>query len=153
MGEPSVILEGVESGASADLLYSTVHGAGRVMSRTRAAGRSRPRWACNERGCDWVQGPGEHRPRDGRCPRCGQDSVGRRMVQLSPGEIDWPAATAELVAAGVELRGGGADEAPGAYKRLDAVLGYHADSIRVLHRLTPMGVAMAGADTFDPYKD
>jgi tRNA-splicing ligase RtcB len=153
MGEPSVILEGVESGASADLLYSTVHGAGRVMSRTRAAGRSRPRWACNDRGCDWVQGPGEHRPRDGRCPRCGQDSVGRRMVQLTPGEIDWPAATAELVAAGVELRGGGADEAPGAYKRLDAVLGYHADSIRVLHRLTPMGVAMAGADTFDPYKD
>jgi tRNA-splicing ligase RtcB (3'-phosphate/5'-hydroxy nucleic acid ligase) len=153
MGEPSVILEGVESDASADLLYSTVHGAGRVMSRTRAAGRSRPRWACTELGCDWVQGPGEHRPRDGRCPRCGQDSVGRRMVQLTPGEIDWAAATAELVAAGVELRGGGADEAPGAYKRLDTVLGYHAESIRVLHRLTPMGVAMAGADTFDPYKD
>jgi tRNA-splicing ligase RtcB len=75
------------------------------------------------------------------------------MVQFTPGEIDWPAATAQLVAAGVELRGGGADEAPGAYKRLDAVLGYHAASIRVLRRLTPMGVAMAGADMFDPYKD
>jgi tRNA-splicing ligase RtcB len=153
MGEPSVILEGVESDASSDLLYSTVHGAGRVMSRTRAAGRSRQRWACNDRECDWLQGPGEHKPRDGRCPQCGHDSLAKRMVQFTPGEIDWPAATAELVAAGVELRGGGADEAPGAYKRLDAVLGYHADSIRVLRRLTPMGVAMAGADMFDPYKD
>jgi tRNA-splicing ligase RtcB len=41
MGEPSVILEGVESPASASALYSTVHGAGRAMSRTAAAGRSR----------------------------------------------------------------------------------------------------------------
>jgi tRNA-splicing ligase RtcB len=74
-------------------------------------------------------------------------------VRLSPGVIDWDAARADLVAAGVELRGAGADEAPGAYKRLDAVLAHHADSIRILHRLTPIGVAMAGADTFDPYKD
>jgi tRNA-splicing ligase RtcB (3'-phosphate/5'-hydroxy nucleic acid ligase) len=37
MGEPSVILERVASDASADLLYNTVHGVGRVMSRTRAA--------------------------------------------------------------------------------------------------------------------
>jgi tRNA-splicing ligase RtcB (3'-phosphate/5'-hydroxy nucleic acid ligase) len=51
------------------------------------------------------------------------------------------------------LRGGGPDEAPGAYKRLDAVLGHHGDSVRVLHRLRPLGVAMAGAGTFDPYKD
>jgi tRNA-splicing ligase RtcB len=33
------------------------------------------------------------------------------------------------------------------------VLGYHSASIRILHRLTPIGVAMAGAETFDPYKD
>jgi len=26
-----------------------------------------------------------------------------------------------------------------------------ADTIEVVHRLTPLGVAMAGADTFDPY--
>ena len=153
MGEPSVILEGVDSPAGADLLYSTVHGAGRVMSRTRAAGKSRRRWACLNRDCDWFQGPGEHKPAGGACPRCGGTGLGRRMVQMTPGEIDWQQTNADLDAAGVELRGGGPDEAPGAYKRLDAVLGYHADSIRVLHRLRPLGVAMAGGDTFDPYKD
>ena len=153
MGEPSVILEGVDSPAGADLLYSTVHGAGRVMSRTRAAGKSRRRWACLNRDCDWFQGPGERKPADGACPRCGSTRLGRRMVQVTRGEIDWQQTNADLDATGVELRGGGPDEAPGAYKRLDAVLGYHADSIRVLHRLRPLGVAMAGGDTFDPYKD
>ncbi len=39
MGDMSVILEGVESSASRAALYSTIHGAGRVMSRTQAAGR------------------------------------------------------------------------------------------------------------------
>ena len=74
-------------------------------------------------------------------------------MQLQAGEIDWPATLAEMRAAGIELRGSGADEAPGAYKRLSDVLAYHEDTVRVLHRLAPLGVAMAGADTFDPYKD
>jgi tRNA-splicing ligase RtcB len=39
MGDNAVILEGIESEASADSLYSTVHGAGRIMSRTEARGR------------------------------------------------------------------------------------------------------------------
>ena len=39
MGDDAVILEGVESEASAASLYSTVHGAGRVMSRTDAKGK------------------------------------------------------------------------------------------------------------------
>ncbi len=39
MGDDSVIIEGIESDASEDIMYSTVHGAGRVMSRTRAAGK------------------------------------------------------------------------------------------------------------------
>jgi tRNA-splicing ligase RtcB (3'-phosphate/5'-hydroxy nucleic acid ligase) len=59
----------------------------------------------------------------------------------------------DLRRSGIHLRGGAADEAPGAYKRLDAVLAAHGDTIEVVHRLTPLGVAMAGADTFDPYKD
>ena len=67
------------------------------------------------------------------------------------GPIDF--GRADLRERGIELRGGAADEAPDAYKRLDEVLADHGDSIRVLHRLTPIGVAMAGADTFDPYKD
>ena len=54
---------------------------------------------------------------------------------------------------GVELRGAGVDESPHCYKRLPEVLEQHAGSIRVLHTLTPLGVAMAGENEFDPYKD
>ena|SRR5271154_1221088 len=39
MGEKSVILKGIESDEGKDSLYSTVHGAGRIMSRTQAAGK------------------------------------------------------------------------------------------------------------------
>ena len=51
------------------------------------------------------------------------------------------------------LLGGSADEAPEVYKRLSDVLAAHGDTIRVKHTLTPLGVAMAGRDVFDPYKD
>jgi tRNA-splicing ligase RtcB len=40
MGDDAVILSGVESDKAAESFYSTVHGAGRVMSRTEARGRS-----------------------------------------------------------------------------------------------------------------
>jgi len=40
MADDAVILSGVESETSAASFYSTVHGAGRVMSRTEARGRS-----------------------------------------------------------------------------------------------------------------
>ncbi|MEI3607152.1 RtcB family protein [Pseudogracilibacillus sp. SE30717A] len=39
MGDISVILQGVESEKSKEAFYSTVHGAGRIMSRTQAAGK------------------------------------------------------------------------------------------------------------------
>lgn len=55
--------------------------------------------------------------------------------------------------AGIELRGAGLDESPDCYKRLDRVLDAVGETVRILHRLTPVGVAMAGADEFDPYKD
>ena len=54
---------------------------------------------------------------------------------------------------GVELRGAGTDESPHAYKRLPEVLAYHDPTIRILHTLKPLGVAMAGEDESDPYKD
>ena len=41
MGDISVIVQGVESEESKKALYSTVHGAGRVMSRRQAAGKFR----------------------------------------------------------------------------------------------------------------
>lgn len=68
-------------------------------------------------------------------------------------KIDWAATLTRLREQGVELRGGGADEAPGAYKRLDEVLAHHEGTIEILHTLRPIGVAMAGANEVDPYKD
>lgn len=115
MGEDSVILAG--TGQSSDLLHSTVHGAGRVMSRTEAAGR-------------W-----------------------RRGRQIKRGVVNWTAVQDSLAERGIELRGGGADEAPEAYKRLDEVLEAHSDTIKVEQVLHPIGVAMAGPGTYDPFKD
>ena len=54
---------------------------------------------------------------------------------------------------GVVLRGGDVDEAPQAYRRLPEVLAAHEGTIRILHTLRPLGVAMAGKDIVDPYKD
>ena len=168
MGEDSVILTGsAHDGEKTGLLYSTVHGAGRVMSRTAAAGKSRKRWSCSNRDCDWVQQPGEPSPMvvagktkgaavtaaSGVCPRCGHGKLTKRWVQERPGLVDWDAARSELARRGVILKGGAADEAPQAYKRLDEVLAAHADTIELAHRLTPIGVAMATADTYDPFKD
>jgi tRNA-splicing ligase RtcB len=39
------------------------------------------------------------------------------------------------------------------YKRLDDVLDAHGETVRVRHRLRPIGVAMAGPDIADPYRD
>ena len=54
---------------------------------------------------------------------------------------------------GVTLVGADLDESPMAYRRLDDVLAHHTASTRVLHRLTPFVVVMAGEGEFDPFKD
>jgi tRNA-splicing ligase RtcB len=153
MGDRSVILEGVESSDATKSLYSTVHGAGRVMSRTKAAGRvrRRRRWACSHRDCDRLFETGAK----GGCPDHPTARVRKVWVeeQISPGAVDWPAVQARLRGEGIVLVGGGADEAPEVYKRLPDVLAAHGDSIRVKHTLRPLGVAMAGRDVVDPYKD
>ncbi len=41
MGDNAVIIEGIDSELSAKAMYSTIHGAGRVMSRTQAAGKAK----------------------------------------------------------------------------------------------------------------
>jgi tRNA-splicing ligase RtcB len=117
MGENSVIIEGVENEFGLASLYSTVHGAGRVMGRKQAKGK-------------WKKGV---------CLREGL--VSKEMMK------EW------ITRAGVELRGGGVDESPHCYKRLSSVLEAHAGMIKVLHTLTPVGVAMAGEKDLDPYKD
>ena len=129
MGDDSVILEGVGGTEAEESLFSTVHGAGRVMSRSQAAGRIRRRKRVVDGRQVWVQ------------------------EQVKPGVVDWPAVQARLREQGIVLVGGGADEAPEVYKRLPEVLAAHAGSIRVKHTLHPLGVAMAGRDVFDPYKD
>jgi tRNA-splicing ligase RtcB len=121
MAEPAVILEGVDSEESRRALHSTVHGAGRVMSRTKAAGKRK-----------WVKG---------RPVVVEEGAISRKMM------MNW------VREAGVELRGAGTDESPHCYKRLDEVLAYHKDTVRILHTLRPIGVAMAGEDERDPYKD
>jgi tRNA-splicing ligase RtcB (3'-phosphate/5'-hydroxy nucleic acid ligase) len=106
MGDDAVILEGVDTPEARANLYSTVHGAGRVMGRFAA------------------------------------------KKSLDRGEMErW------LRRRGIFLVGGGLDESPMAYRRLDDVLVHHADSVRVLHRLRPLAVLMAGADERDPYGD
>jgi len=129
MGDESVILEGLEGDDAEASLYSTVHGAGRVMSRSQAAGRFR-----------WRK-----QVVDGKKVRVRE--------QVKPGVVDWPAVQERLRSHGIVLVGGGADEAPEVYKRLPEVLDAHAGTIRVKHTLHPLGVAMAGGDVFDPYKD
>ncbi len=119
MGETSVILEGIENEEAKHSLYSTVHGAGRVMGRMEARGKT-------DRKTGQVLRPGK---------------VTSEMMQR------W------LKKANVELRGAGLDESPDCYKRLPEVLSEHGKSIRILHTLTPVGVAMAGANESDPYKD
>lgn len=54
---------------------------------------------------------------------------------------------------GVTVSGGDLDESPMAYRRLPEVLDHHAGTVRVLHRLRPFAVAMAGPGEFDPFKD
>jgi tRNA-splicing ligase RtcB len=150
MGDESVILEGVESSDNEQALYSTVHGAGRVMSRSQAAGRVRKRkaHACTMRDCPYVSDT------EGTCPEHGK-KLRKVWVteQVKPGLVDWPAVQARLREQGIVLVGGGADEAPEAYKRLPEVLAAHGETVRVKHTLRPLGVAMAGRDVHDPYKD
>ena len=155
MGDESVILEGVESPENEEALYSTVHGAGRVMSRSQAAGRVRRQtvYACSVRDCNFKV------PAKGyageKCPDHPDAKMRKWRSEevVRPGVVDWPAVQARLREQGIVVVGGGADEAPEVYKRLPEVLAAHGDSVRVKHRLRPLGVAMAGRDVYDPYKD
>jgi len=126
MSDDSVIIEGVESELSKQALYTTVHGAGRVMSRTKSAGKRK-----------WMKN------RDGT----------RRLGIISKGLIDYDEVKKKMVRRKIELRGGDADEAPECYKMLSQVLKAQGETIKILYKLHPLGVAMAGPEIFDPYKD
>src|SRR5467141_1969096 len=120
MGDDAVIIEGIDSPVSRDALFSTIHGAGRLMSRTAAKGRF--------------------------------EKVGKKRIRQE-GLVRHDEMMKWIADKGVVLRGGDLDEAPQAYRRLPDVLAAHAGTIRILHTLRPLGVAMAGRDIVDPYKD
>lgn len=119
MGDDSFILKGKDSDEARQAFHSTVHGAGRVMSRTEAKGK--------------------YNRKTGELVKAGK--ISPEMMS------EW------LAEKGVVLRGAGLDEAPQAYKRIDDVLSHHEGTLDIIHRLTPLGVCMAGANEFDPYKD
>jgi tRNA-splicing ligase RtcB len=125
MGDISVIVEGVAGDEARAALHSTVHGAGRVMSRTQAAGKRR-----------WTRRGGQ-----------------RVQEVVKPGAISREMMIEWVRREGVELRGGGTDESPHVYRRLPEVLAEHQNTLRVLHTLRPLGVAMAPEDVVDPYRD
>jgi tRNA-splicing ligase RtcB len=120
MGDDAVIIEGIDSAVSHEALFSTIHGAGRIMSRTQAKGKF---------------------------VRVGKKRIRQNGLVRHDEMMKW------LQDRHVVLRGGDLDEAPQAYRRLPDVLAAHAGTIRVLHTLRPLGVAMAGRDIVDPYKD
>ena len=139
MGDISVILEGTtviadEKGEIADhnmtidqenMMYSTVHGAGRVMGRAAA-----------KKGAAIL---------DDRGIPTGKRDLSTMVTQEMMDE--W------VKDAGIFLRGGGRDESPHVYRRLPDVLEAQGDTITVLSTLTPLIVVMAGEDVRDPYKD
>jgi tRNA-splicing ligase RtcB len=133
MGEVSVILKGIDGDMSRSSFYSTVHGAGRVMSRTQAAGKKKKK----------------------KVERTRPDGTTYLWTEWTQegGLVDFGAVKERMLKDGIILRGAGADEAPEVYKRLPDVLKYHEGTIKVLHTLKPLIVCMAGGDEFDPYKD
>lgn len=129
----SVILKGIDSELSKEMFYSTVHGAGRIMSRTQAAGKKR-------------------KVKTERTRPDGTTYEFTEFVQEG-GAVDFTAVKKRVAEHGVILRGAGADEAPEVYKQLPEVLTLHGDTIKIVHTLKPLIVCMAGSDEFDPYKD
>jgi len=127
MGDNAVIIEGIESEESKEALYSTVHGAGRVMGRMEAKGKFKKR-------------------KDRNTGRWHEEVV-------REGKVTWEMMEDWLRKKKVVLRGGGRDEAPHVYRRLNDVLNMHQNTIKILHTLKPLGVVMAGENEFDPYKD
>jgi len=98
---------------------SAMHGAGRVMSRSKAKGK-------------YNRKTGE---------------------QLSEGLISKEQVHEDISKAGVYVLGGDVDESRFCYRNLKDVIKHHKQDVKVMHWLTPIGVAMAPSGMNDPYKD
>ena len=73
--------------------------------------------------------------------------------QLTEGLVKKEAHDSYMLGFAPEIRGGGLDESPLAYKRIEDVLAAHSPTIEILHTLRPIGVCMADEREYDPYKD
>jgi len=129
MGDISVILEGAAWSDSQPqqeaMLYSTVHGAGRVMGRQEA-----------------IKG------------RVTRDETGKPIGERDESsKITHQMQREWLNREGVILRGGGVDESPHVYRRLPDVLSAVGPTVNILHELHPLIVVMADGRTRDPYAD
>jgi len=133
MGDNAVIVQGVDSDKSKEAFYSTVHGAGRVMSRTQAVGKRK-----------YI-----------KVERTKSDGTTYMFKELSymGGVVNMEEVRKTLAERGIILIGAGGDEAPAVYKKLPEVLKLHEGTIKTLHTLTPLIVVMAGNEEYDPYKD
>jgi len=142
------------------LLSSTVHGTGRLMSRTQARGKFRTSktWYCRTVGCTRVNerfSPSAVFKEDyPKCPVCKKDlKMDYSFTTIAPPQVGISDLTKSVRDANVILRGGGVDEAPVCYRKMEDVMKLHASTIDVLHTLKPRVVLMAPSSTFDPYKD
>jgi tRNA-splicing ligase RtcB len=150
MNDMCVIVRGRNDNVAREALYSTVHGAGRVMSRN-AAIKGKHTWSCANAVCvlhDYAlmtRTP----PKDLKCSQCHAPLVKKFLTP----PVDFAAVQTTVRDAGVVLRGAGADEAPQCYRSLRDVLAAHEQTITLETIMRPRIVCMAGKDVRDPYKD
>lgn len=150
MDDICVVVEGEDSALSREALYSTVHGAGRVMSRN-AAIKGKHMWECSGSRfgaeCGWVS-VGQP-PKDLKCPFC-ESSLTKRQLSAP---IDFASVQSRVQSHGVILRGAGPDESPEVYRSLAEVLRDHIGTYKLITVMRPRIVVMAGREVKDPYKD
>lgn len=111
----------------ADTLLSTVHGAGRVMSRTEAKGK--------------------------RKYRTNELVLNEDGTPKKPGRVTEEMMAKSVADFGIELRGGFLDESAFVYRPLRDVLDVHANTAEVETVLVPKIVCMAPSNVVDPFKD
>jgi tRNA-splicing ligase RtcB len=125
MCDISVIVQGATD--ENDMSFSSsVHGSGRVMSRTEAKGKR------NRKTGEYVLDAKGNPKKVGK--------VSRKMMADAVRDY------------GVELRGGDLDESPFVYRKLSSVLENHPNTV-VKHTLRPAIVCMAPHRVIDPWKD
>ena len=151
MGDICVIVSGKLTELAEVGLFSTVHGAGRVLSRT-AAIKGKHEWRCVN-GCQTnaqlSSVPGAWPPKDLKCP-LHRTPLEKFQIQAP---VDFQAVQEKMKERGVILRGAGPDEAPQVYRSLPDVLNAHVGTIDVETYMLPRIVVMAGKEVKDPYKD